>query len=88
MLNWCVAGTINGAWTSTSISDIGCFSLIVSEEALPDADTTNCHKVTVYDYLGQPNIFPIIQCYLKFPNYDGWTDATRAQIKKVCNSYD
>ncbi|XP_050703676.1 uncharacterized protein LOC126989161, partial [Eriocheir sinensis] len=37
--NYCVAGTINGAWTSTIIRDAGCSSLIVSEEALPDVGT-------------------------------------------------
>ena len=60
--NYCVSGTINGAWTSTIIRDTGCSSLIVSEEALPDADTTQCHKVTIYDYLGRPDTFPVVRC--------------------------
>ena len=79
--NYCVSGTINGTWTSTIIRDTGCSSLIVSEEALPDADTTNCRKVTVYDYLGRSDTFPIVRCYLRCPYYDGWADAIRAPIK-------
>lgn len=44
-------------------------------------DTTDCRKVTVYDYLGRPNTFPIVRCYLKCPYYEGWADAIRAPIK-------
>lgn len=44
---YCVAGTINGSWTSTILRDTGCSSLLVSEEALPDVDTTNCRQLTI-----------------------------------------
>ncbi|XP_050708029.1 uncharacterized protein LOC126993204 [Eriocheir sinensis] len=41
----------------------------------------NCKKVTVYDYLGRPDTFPVVRCYLKCPYYEGWADAIRAPIK-------
>lgn len=81
MSNYCVAGTTEGAWTSTIIRDTGRSSLIVSEEALPDVDTTDCRKVTVSGYLGRPDTFPLVRCYLKCPHYDCWGDAIRAPIE-------
>ena len=78
---YCVAGTINGSRAPTILRDTGCSSLIVSEEALPDVDTTNCRKVTVCDYLGRPDTFPVVRCYLRCPSYDGWAEAIRAPIK-------
>lgn len=56
---YCVSGTIIGTWTSTVVRDSGCSSLIVSEDALPAVDTTNCRQVTVLDYLGQADKFPV-----------------------------
>lgn len=76
-------GTFNGSWTSTIIRDTGSFNLIVYEETLPDADTTNCRKVTVHDYLSRPDTFPIIWCYHKCPYYAVWANAIRVAIKLV-----
>ncbi|MPC39493.1 hypothetical protein E2C01_033031 [Portunus trituberculatus] len=70
---YCVAGTINGSSTSTVLRDTGCSSLVVSEEALPD--------VTVYDYVGRADQFPVVKCYLTCPYCDGWADDVRAPIK-------
>lgn len=94
----CVSGTINGACTSTIIRDTGCSSLIVSEDALPEVNTTNCHQVTVLDYLNRADKFLAVRCYLKCPFYDGWVDIIHAPMKcatalignilRVCNADD
>ena len=75
------SGTVNGAWVSTIIRDTGCSCVMVSEEVLPDIDTSHCRKVFVADYLGRVDTFPVVSCYLRCPYYEGWTDAIRAPIK-------
>ncbi|XP_076060325.1 uncharacterized protein LOC143036653 [Oratosquilla oratoria] len=76
-----VAGTINGSWTSTIVRDTGCNCVLVSEEAVPDADVSLCPKVSVADFLGRVNEFPVVHCYLRCPYYEGWVDAVRAPMK-------
>ena len=74
-------GTINGSRVSTIIRDTGCSCVVVSEDALPDADVSNCRKVPVVDYLGRVDYFPLIRCYIRCPYMVGWVDAVRAPIK-------
>ncbi|XP_076029336.1 uncharacterized protein LOC143018102 [Oratosquilla oratoria] len=76
-----VAGTINGSWTSTIVRDTGCNCVLVSEEAVPDADVSLCPKVSVADFLGRVNEFPVAHCYIRCPYYEGWVDAVRAPMK-------
>ena len=77
-----VAGTINGSWTSTIIRDTGCNCVIVSEEAIPDADVSSAPKVLVEDFLGRVDEFPVIRCFIRCPYYEGWIDAIRAPMKR------
>ncbi|XP_076064947.1 uncharacterized protein LOC143038987 [Oratosquilla oratoria] len=56
-----VAGTINGSWTSTIVRDTGCNCVLVSEEAVPGADVSLCPKVSVADFLGRVNEFPVVR---------------------------
>ncbi|XP_076033642.1 uncharacterized protein LOC143020782 [Oratosquilla oratoria] len=76
-----VAGTINGSWTSTLVRDTGCNCVLVSEEAVPHADVSLCPKVSVADFLGRVNEFPVVRCYIRCPYYEGWVDAVRAPMK-------
>lgn len=64
-----VAGTIHGAWTSSIIRDTGCSCVIVSEDALPDADVSNCQMVHVVDYLGRVDVFPVLRCFFRCPYF-------------------
>ncbi|XP_050708919.1 uncharacterized protein LOC126993819 [Eriocheir sinensis] len=75
------SGTINGSRVSTIVRDTGCSSVLVSEEALPDADISNGKKVRCSDYLGRADYFPVVRCYLRCPYFDGWVDAIRAPLK-------
>lgn len=77
-----VPGTINGSWSTTFLRDTGCDGVVVSEEALPDADISSCPKVLVEDYLGVVKEFPIVRCMLRCPYYEGWVNAIRAPIKR------
>ncbi|XP_076038439.1 uncharacterized protein LOC143023724 [Oratosquilla oratoria] len=72
------SGTINGSWTSTIVRDTGCNCVLVSEE---DADVSLCPKVSVADFLGRVNEFPVVRCYISCPYYEGWVDAVRAPMK-------
>ncbi|XP_076064956.1 uncharacterized protein LOC143038997 [Oratosquilla oratoria] len=76
-----VAGTINGSWNSTIVRDTGYNCVLVSEEAVPDADVSLCPKVSVADFLGRVNEFPVVRCYIRCPYYEGWVDAVRAPMK-------
>ncbi|XP_076063452.1 uncharacterized protein LOC143038314 [Oratosquilla oratoria] len=76
-----VAGTINGSWTSTIVRDTGCNYVLVSEEAVLDADVSLCPKVSVADFLGRVNEFPVVRCYIRSPYYEVWVDAVRAPMK-------
>lgn len=75
------SGTLNGSYVSTIVRDTGCSCIIVSEELLPDSDIVNCQKVTLQDYLGRKDEFPLIKCFLKCPYITGWINAVRAPIK-------
>lgn len=54
---------------------------MVSEEALPDVDVSQCPKILVTDYLGRVDSFPKVKCYLRCPYFDGFVEAVRAPIK-------
>lgn len=55
------SGTVNGSWVSTILRDSGCSCIIVSEQVLPDADTSLCDYVSVADYLGHIDRFPVVR---------------------------
>ena len=74
-------GTVNGCNVSTMLRDTGCSNVIVSDKVLPDVDTSKCKFVTVSDYLGTENSFPLVRCYINCVYYRGWVDAIRAPIK-------
>ncbi|MPC91548.1 hypothetical protein E2C01_086593 [Portunus trituberculatus] len=59
--------------------DTGC-SCIVVAEVLPDADVSNCRSCQVAHYLGRVDTFPTVQCYIRCPYFEGWTDTIRAPI--------
>lgn len=48
---------------------------------MPDAETSDCRKVTVYDYLGRAHEFPVVQCYIRCSYFTGWADTNRIPIK-------
>ena len=75
------SGTVNGSHVSTILRDSGCSSVIVSDDVLPDADVSSCPVVTVSDYLGRTDEFPVVKCYIKCPYFCGWVQAIRAPIK-------
>ncbi|MPC84995.1 hypothetical protein E2C01_079753 [Portunus trituberculatus] len=77
-----VSGTVNGPWTSSNLRDTGCSCIVVAEEVLPDAYISNCRSYQVADYLGRVDTFPIVQCYIRCPYFDGWTDAS---FSKPCS---
>ncbi|XP_050715223.1 uncharacterized protein LOC126997995 [Eriocheir sinensis] len=78
-----VSGTINGSWSSNIIRDTGCSCVIVSEDLLPDVDVESCPKVSLADYLGRVDKFPVVRCHLSCPYFTGWTEVVRAPIKFV-----
>ncbi|XP_076030915.1 uncharacterized protein LOC143019101 [Oratosquilla oratoria] len=61
--------------------DTGCNCVLVSKEAVPDPDVSLCPKVSVSDFLGRVNEFPVVRCYIRCPYYEGWVDAVRAPMK-------
>ena len=77
------SGTLNGANVSSIVRDTGCQSVIVSEALLPDfiPPKTGGKLVTLIDYLGREDCFPVVRCYLRCPYFDGFVDAVRAPIK-------
>ncbi|XP_045134079.1 uncharacterized protein LOC123517739 [Portunus trituberculatus] len=79
--NYSVSGTINGSWSSNIIRDTGCSCVVVSEEVLPDVDVESCPKISLADYLGRVDKFPVVKCYVRCPFYTGWTEVVRAPIK-------
>lgn len=73
-LHYTVAETINESWTSTIARDTCCSCVLVSEEALPEADVSNVHKVRVIDYLGREDSFPSLSAIFSvLIMTDGWT---------------
>ncbi|MPC70884.1 hypothetical protein E2C01_065146 [Portunus trituberculatus] len=76
-----VSGTVNGSWTSSILRDTSCSCIVVAKKVLPDADISNCRSCQVADYLGRVDTFPIVQCYIRCPYFEGWTDTVRAPIK-------
>lgn len=76
----------NGSRVSTIVRDTGCSCVVVSEDALPDADVSNCKTVPVVDYLGRVDHFPLEGCYVRCPYLVGWVDAVRAPIKLCSGS--
>ena len=76
-----IPGTVNGINVSTILLDTGCDCIIVSDKILPDIDTANCRKRTVYDYLGRKDEFPVTKCYIKCKYFDGWADVVIAPLK-------
>lgn len=79
--SYVTSGTVNGTWVSDILRDTGCSCVLVSEDLLPDVDTTNCEMTKVSDYLGRSNYFPKVRCYLRCPYYVGWVNVLRAPIK-------
>ncbi|XP_045130232.1 uncharacterized protein LOC123515561 [Portunus trituberculatus] len=75
-----VSGTVNGSWTSSILRDTGCSCIVVAEVVLTDVDS-NCRSCQVADYLGRVDTFPIVQCYISCPYFEGWTDTIRAPFK-------
>jgi hypothetical protein len=74
-------GTINGANVSTIIRDTGCSCVMVASDILPHLDLADARRVSVSDFLGRVNTFPVAKCYLKCSFFDGWVDAVIAPIK-------
>lgn len=74
------SGFVNGTPVSTIMRDTGCSCIIVSEEVLPET-TDICEQVTLKDYLGRQDKFPLRKCYINCPFFSGWVKAVRAPIK-------
>ena len=81
LLEYCVSGTVNGAWVNTILRDSGAGYVLVAEDVLPDVDVTKCPMKELACYLGRKDKFPLVRCYIKCPFYEGWVDAARAPIK-------
>ncbi|MPC90349.1 hypothetical protein E2C01_085329 [Portunus trituberculatus] len=67
-----LSGTVNGSWTSYILRNTVCSCIVDAEEVLPDADISNCRSCQVADYLGRVDTFPIVQCYIRYPYFEGW----------------
>ena len=76
-----MCGTINGQQVSTIWRDSGCSSVLVSNNVLPNLDTSMCNFKTVYDYLGRANKFPVTKIHLNCPLYTGMVEAIVAPLK-------
>ena len=79
--DYVTCGTVNGTWVSSILRDTGCSCILVSEDILPDIDSKDCKMVKVSDYLGRPNYFPQVRCYIRCPYFVGWANVLRAPIK-------
>ena len=79
--DYVVSGTVNGTWVSDVLRDTGCTCILVSEKLLPDVDISKCVKTKTLDYLGRPDYFPRVRCYIRCPYYVGWANVLRAPIK-------
>ncbi|XP_063603234.1 uncharacterized protein LOC134779162 [Penaeus indicus] len=60
--------------------DTGCSSVIVNEKLVPSRFKLG-PVVKVYDYLGIPNSFPKVRCFIKSKFFTGWISAVAAPIK-------
>lgn len=60
--------------------DTGCSSVIVNEKLVPSRFKLG-PLVKVYDYLGIPNSFPKVRCFIKSKFFTGWINAIAAPIK-------
>ncbi|XP_069973556.1 uncharacterized protein [Penaeus vannamei] len=60
--------------------DTGCSSVIVNEKLVPSRFKLG-PLVKVYDYLGIPNSFPKVRCFIKSKFFTGWNNAIAAPIK-------
>lgn len=79
--NFMRCGTVNGSPVSTVLRDTGCSCVIVSETVIPDADISQCKRITLSDYLGRESSFPVVRCYINCPFLNDWVDAVLAPIK-------
>ena len=79
--DYMVTGTVNGSFVSTILRDSGCSCILVSENIVPNYDRENCKKITLHDYLGRADQFPIVKIYVKCEFFTGWTEAVLAPIK-------
>ncbi|XP_042856047.1 uncharacterized protein LOC122242739 [Penaeus japonicus] len=60
--------------------DSGCSTVVVKDSLVP-ANYKHGKLVKVYDYLGIPNYFPQIRCFIKSRFFTGWVNAIAAPIK-------
>ncbi|XP_047470332.1 uncharacterized protein LOC125026006 [Penaeus chinensis] len=60
--------------------DTGCSTIIV-KDSLVNSKYKLGKMVKVYDYLGRPNYFPKIRCFIKSKFFTGWANAIAAPIK-------
>ena len=75
------SGTVNGMRVSSILRDTGASCIIISDELLPEYDLTKCKFITLNDYLGRADKFPVVKCYLDCKYFSGWVDAVRAPIR-------
>ena len=74
------SGVINHTHVDDIVRDTGCSSIIISDKVLPDADYSDCDYVTLQDYLGRRDAFPIVRCHLTSDFLTGWVNAVRAPL--------
>ena len=75
------SGSVNGKVAPRILRDTGCSCVIVSDRIMSDTDVSDCKKVTLYDYLGRADSFPVVRCYIECEYYTGYVDAVCAPIK-------
>ena len=75
-----VKGSVNDVHVDSILRDTGCTSIIGSSKLFPNLNTNNC-TVTLLDYLGRSDKFPVINCKIKCPFYDCNYEAIVAPLK-------
>ena len=55
--------------------------ILVADHLIPDADTSKSKFVTIYDYLGREDKFPMVKTYIRCPYFEGWAEVGLAPIK-------
>ena len=75
------SGSVNGKNVDSILRDTGCSCILVSDKLFPDVDTRENSHVSVRDYLGRKDSFPVLKCYIECPYFRGWAEALIAPIK-------
>ena len=76
---FCAPGYVNGKFVKSILRDTGCSSIIISDNCVQPP--VNCTTITVLDYLGRPDHFPVCKSVISSPLFTGECDAIIAPIR-------